>query len=75
MRFDYGDGVTSGDTAFPIPATGGSTTLEHTYAQAGHYTTTFTLFNRVSTITKTVMVTYSLTLSLEFLASLMTFRF
>lgn len=56
MRFNYGNGVTSADEGFPISVTGGSVTREYTYNEPGHYSTTLTVFNKVSSVTKTTMV-------------------
>ncbi|XP_061175461.1 uncharacterized protein LOC133184410 [Saccostrea echinata] len=55
QNIDYGDGTTASDVAFPIMTQGGSKTWDFTYSEAGHYSTTFTLFNKVSSVTKTVM--------------------
>ena len=56
MRFNYGNGVTSADEGFPISVTGGSVTREYIYSEPGHYSTTLTVFNKVSSVTKTKMV-------------------
>lgn len=55
MRYEYGNGVPA-DITFPILATGGSDQREYTYSEPGHYSTTLTLFNKVSSVTRTVMV-------------------
>lgn len=56
MRYEYGNGDSSGDIAFPIITTGSSDQKDHTYTEPGHYSTTLTLFNTVSSVTRTVMV-------------------
>lgn len=56
MRYEYGNGESSGDIAFPIITTGSSDQKDHTYTEPGHYSTTLTLFNTVSSVTRTVMV-------------------